>query len=266
MRGAMSTTLDFDATAAAQIDAMYSTPDVAATRIAVFRAANPKRGEKVLDIGCGPGYLLRELALAAGGEGRALGIDISEPMLAMAQRRCAGIAHVAVEKTEAGKLPAADGTFDLACALQIYAYVKELDEALAELCRALRPGGRVVILDTDFDGVVWQSADRDRMKKILAAYEQHVAWPDLPRILPSRLLRAGFQLERCEIVPMLTLSYHANTYVHGLARFIHRFVTGQAGIAVDEADAWMAEFDDLERAGAFVFAMNRFLFVARKPG
>jgi hypothetical protein len=37
------------------------------------------------------------------------------------------------------------------------------------------------------------------------------------------------------------------------------------GIAVDEADAWMAEFDDLERAGAFLFAMNRFLFVARKP-
>jgi hypothetical protein len=64
---------------------------------------------------------------------------------------------------------------------------------------------------------------------------------------------------------MLTLNYHANTYVHGLALFIHRFVTQQAGIAVDKADAWMAEFDDLERAGAFLFAMNRFLFVARKP-
>jgi arsenite methyltransferase len=261
----MATTLEFDATAAALADVIYSTPDVAATRIAVFRAANPKLGECVLDIGCGPGYLLRELALAVGGEGRVLGIDISEPMLAMAQRRCAGIVHVAIEKADAGKLPSADGTFDLACALQIYAYVKELDEALAEVSRALKPGGRVVILDTDFDGVVWQTANRDRMRKILAAFDKHVAWPDLPRILPSRLRRAGFQLDRCEIVPILTLNYHANTFVHGLARSIHRFVTERAGVAADEADAWMAEFDDLERAGAFLFAMNRFLFLARKP-
>ena len=34
----------------------------------------------------------------------------------------------------------------------------------------------------------------------------------------------------------------------------------------NEANSWLAEFDDLEQAGAFLFAMNRFLFVARKPG
>jgi ubiquinone/menaquinone biosynthesis C-methylase UbiE len=262
--GPMSTTLDFDATAAAQTDAIYSTPDVAATRIAVFRAANPKLGECVLDVGCGPGYLLRELAIAVGEKGRAVGIDISEPMLAIARRRCAGLNNVATQKTDALKIPGADGAFELACALQVYAYVGELDAALAELWRALRPGGRVIILDTDFAGVVWQSENRSRMQKILAAYEQHVAWPDLPRVMPRRLRTAGFQLERSELVPILTLSYHANTYIHGLARFIHRFVTEHAGIGVDEADAWLAEFDDLERAGAFRFAINRFLICRAK--
>jgi arsenite methyltransferase len=149
--------------------------------------------------------------------------------------------------------------------LQVYAYVKELDEALAELDRVLKPGGRIVILDTDLSGIVWQSRNRDRMRKILAAYDNHVAWPDLPRILPQRLRAAGFHLDRCEVVPMLTLNYHPNTYVHGIARFIRRFVTEHAGIAAEEADAWMAEFDDLEHEGAFLFAMNRFLFVATKP-
>jgi hypothetical protein len=103
------------------------------------------------------------------------------------------------------------------------------------------------------------------MQKVLTAYKKHVAWPDLPRILPSRLRAAGFRLERCEVVPMLTLSYHPNTFVYGIARFIHRFVTEHAGVVIDEADAWIAEFDDLERAGAFLFSMNRFLFAARKP-
>jgi hypothetical protein len=64
---------------------------------------------------------------------------------------------------------------------------------------------------------------------------------------------------------MVTLSYHPNTFVHGIARFIHRFVTEYCGVAMAEADAWLTEFDDLERAGAFLFAMNRFLFVARTP-
>lgn len=260
----MSTTLDFDAAAATQVEAIYSTPDVAATRIAVFRAANPKLGESVLDIGCGSGYLLRELGVAVGNTGRALGLDISEPMLAMAQRRCAGLTSITTEKADALRLPASDNSVDLACALQIYGYVSELDQALAELRRALKPGGRVVILDTDFESVVWQSGDRKRMQRILAAYEGHVAWPDLPRILPSRLRAAGLHLERCEIVPILTTNYHANTYVYGIARFIRRFVTEHAGIDAHEADAWMAEFDELERAGAFFFAMNRFLFVARK--
>ena len=257
----MSTTLDFDATAAAaEVDAAYSTPDVAATRIAVFRAANPKLGESVLDIGCGPGYLLRECALAVGGKGRVLGVDISEPMLAMTQQRCAGIVHVATEKADAGKIPSADGTFDLACALQIYAYVKELDEALAELCRALKPGGRAVILDTDFDGVVWQTTNRDRMQKIL-----------LPMKSTSRGLTFHVScLAGCEGLDSRSNGAKgadadaqlSREHLRSRARpFIHRFVTQQAGIAVDEADAWMAEFDDLERAGSVLFAMNRFLFV-----
>ena len=262
----MSTTLDFDVKAAADVDAIYSTPDVAATRVAVFRAVNPKRGENALDIGCGPGYLLRDLALAVGAAGRAVGVDISEPMLAMARERCDGIAGAVIENAEAGRLPAGDGSFDLACALQVYAYIKELDGALAELFRVLKPAGRVAILDTDFAGLVWQSRNRDRMRRILAAYDNHVAWPDLPRILPQRLRAADFRLDRCESVPFLTLNYHRNTYSYGIARFIHRFVTEHAGIDRQEADAWLAEFDELERAGEFMFSMNRFLFTASKPG
>ena len=163
----MSTTLNFDAAAAAETEAIYATPDIAATRIAVFRAANPRPGERVLDVGCGPGYLLRELGMAVGEKGRAVGIDLSDPMLAMAQQRCAAVVKVLTEKTDALKIPGADSTFDLACVLQVYAYVRELDDALVELYRALRPGGRAVILDTDFSGVVWESKIASVCKRYL---------------------------------------------------------------------------------------------------
>ena len=129
---------------------------------------------------------------------------------------------------------------------------------------ASESGGRAVILDTDFSGVVWESSDRKRMQRVMQAFDEHVAWPDLPRILPSRLRSAGFELSRCEAVPFVTLAYHPNTYVHGLARLIHQFVTKKAGVPADEADAWLDEFDELEKREAFFYAANRFMFVATR--
>lgn len=183
----MSTTLDFNANLAQQIEAIYATPDVAARRIAVFSAAAPRSAEKVLDVGCGPGYLTRDLALSVGPQGQVTGLDISEPMLGLAANRCAGLSQVHLAHADARKLPADDATLDLACALQVYCYVTELDEALADLHRAIKPGGRVVVLDSDFSGVVWESHDRERMRRVLEAYDAHVAWPDLPRVLPHYL-------------------------------------------------------------------------------
>jgi len=258
----MSTTLNFDADLASRVETVYATPDVAATRIAVFRAGAPRTGEKVLDVGCGPGYLTRELGLAVGPQGQATGVDISEPMLGLAKHRCAGLTQVRLESGDATKLPLEDSSIDLACGLQVYCYVKELDAALAELRRVLKPEGRAVILDTDASGFIWESRNPGRMRKFLTAFEAHAAWPDLPRTLPRRLKAAGLDVARCEAVPMVTLNYHPNTYAHGLARFIPQFVIKNAGIPGEEADAWLAEFDTLEQQSEFFFAVNRFVFTA----
>jgi ubiquinone/menaquinone biosynthesis C-methylase UbiE len=253
--------MKFDDALSQRIDAIYATPDVAATRIAVLRSAQPRTGEVALDIGCGPGYLTRELALAVGPTGSVTGIDISTSMLELAAARCRGLGQVELTEAAAADLPAPDGGFDLVCALQVLAYVEDLDGVLAGISRVLRPGGRAVILDTDFEGVVWESRDRPRMERILDAYDAHCAWPDLPRILPRHLATAGLKLRACEAVPILTTAYHPNTYVHGLARIIHGFVTGRDQSMSEEADAWLAELDDLEAAGAFFFSVNRFVFV-----
>ncbi|HWO09021.1 MAG TPA: hypothetical protein VNN80_06060, partial [Polyangiaceae bacterium] len=96
------------------------------------------------------------------------------------------------------------------------------------------------------------------------AFDAHAAWPDLPRVLPATLRRAGLELERCEAVPFVTLQYHANTYVYGVARFIHQFVIKNGGVAVEEANAWLAELDTLEAERSFFYSMNRFMFVVRR--
>ncbi len=187
-------------------------------------------------------------------------------MLTMARQRCAELPWVEFVEGDVCELPFSNEQFDGAVALQVYAYPPDLPTALAELGRVLRPGGRAVILDTDFESVVWQSRDRARMRRILEAYLPHVSHPDLPRILTPIARDAGLSVVRCQAVPIVTTSYQPNSYVYGLAHFIREYTTQAAEVSESDADDWLAEFDQLERTGAFFFSLNRYLFDLRKPG
>jgi SAM-dependent methyltransferase len=79
--------LQFDAEASHRVEATYMTPDVVEQRQAVLGALGLGPGERVIDIGTGPGLLAAELAAAVGPDGLVCGIDISDSMLALARAR-----------------------------------------------------------------------------------------------------------------------------------------------------------------------------------
>src|SRR5262245_9966301 len=172
--------LEFDEATAKQVEAAYQTPDVVEQRRATRAILALQPGEHVLDIGSGPGFLAAEMAEEVGAEGRVVGLDPSESMLAMGARRGAPVEYV---EGDALALPFADGTFDAAVATQVYEYVRDMPAALAEARRVLKPGGRLLILDTDWDSVVWHSTDRARMERVLKKWNDHLADPYLPRRL-----------------------------------------------------------------------------------
>ncbi|HEX6130803.1 MAG TPA: methyltransferase domain-containing protein, partial [Actinomycetota bacterium] len=146
--------LGFDDAVSRHIDALYRTDDAARRRRAVLDAATPAPGERVLDVGCGPGFLAAELADAVGPAGRVVGIDTSEPMLALARRRCGDRPWTEVQSGDASRLALADGDVDLAVSVQVHEYVPDVDRGLAEMARVLRPGGRAVIVATDWPSIV----------------------------------------------------------------------------------------------------------------
>ncbi|HBM89723.1 MAG TPA: methyltransferase type 11, partial [Rhodobiaceae bacterium] len=160
----MSGKIDFDAKAAKAVEAMYQTPDVVGQRIAVLEALGLAAYERVLDIGSGPGLLAEDAAKMVGPEGRVLGVDVSDAMVTMARTRCAALPQAEFITCDATKLEAADGSFDAAVSTQVYEYVDDVDKALTELHRVLKPHGRAVILDTDWDSIVWHASDAELMK------------------------------------------------------------------------------------------------------
>jgi SAM-dependent methyltransferase len=102
-------------------------------------------GGVALDVGSGPGNVTASLARAAGPDGVALGVDISEPMLARAVRAEAG-PQVGFVRADAQRLPFRDETFDAAVSIAMLQLIPKPSVALAEMVRVLRPGARLAVM------------------------------------------------------------------------------------------------------------------------
>jgi arsenite methyltransferase len=260
----MSSMLDFDEATSRHVEAVYTTPDVVQQRRVLLQTLDLRPGEHALDIGSGPGFLACEMAAAIGPEGRVVGIDPSESMLALSARRerAAGSAPVEFRAGDALALPFADESFDVAVSTQVYEYVADMPRALAEARRVLRSGGRLLVLDTDWDSIVWHCSDRERMRRVLAAWDEHLADAHLPARLAGLLRDAGLRPTLRTVVPILNAGYDPQTYSAGLIGFVSSFVTGRHGLTAQETKAWA---DDLTGLGDdYFFSLNRYVFVATK--
>ena len=240
--------LQFDEKQAKQVEQTYMTADIVEQRRATRALLALQPGERVLDIGSGPGFLADEMAAEVGPEGAVHGVDPSESMLAIARRRGTAVQYAL---GDAVSLPFEDQTFDAAIATQVYEYVPDMPAALAEARRVLKSGGRLLILDTDWDAIVWHSSDRDRMLRVLEKWNDHLADPYLPRRLPKLLRDARFALSVTTVLPILNQGTDTATLSHGVMPLIAEFVDDQE---------WKADL--LAMGEDYFFSPNRYLFVA----
>lgn len=251
----------YDAAATRQLVAVYVTPDVEQQRAQFIAALDPQPGEDILDVGCGPGFLAESIAERIGCGGHVAGVDISEPLLQFARAHCLHPETVEYRPGDAIWLPYGDARFDAAACTQVLEYVGDVDAAISELRRVVRRGGRVVVVDTDWDSIVWHSSDDERMQRILRAWERHAPHPRLPRTLAARLCHAGFRVDGQQVLPLFNPRADSNTYSHRIIDLIVGFVVGR-GATGQEAQAWAHELRRVDAQQPYFFSLNRYVFVA----
>jgi len=131
-------------------------------------------GWTVGDLGCGTGQVSRSLAPFVK---RVIAVDSSPAMLEAARARLGGLANVEMREGELESLPVADGELDAAVAFLVLHYVAEPGEALAEAARALKPGGRLLVVDMmphdreeyrQAMGHLWQGFDAGALARWMA--------------------------------------------------------------------------------------------------
>jgi ubiquinone/menaquinone biosynthesis C-methylase UbiE len=250
--------LEFSSDAAEKLIATYQTLDMVRQRDATLQRLNLNPGERVIDIGCGPGFLAKQMAAAVGPTGRVVGIDISEDLISFAIRHniSDGIEY---RIGNANALPVDAAQFDVAVSTQVIEYVPDADAALREIARVLQPHGRAFIVDTDFDSWVWHSTDTERMDRIIKGWEMHCADPRFPRTLIPRLRAAGFKIVDVEAYPMVNTTFRPGDFSFGLSQLIRDFLVTR-GFERRLLDLWLADLFEVERRNSSFFSLNRYFF------
>lgn len=145
----------------------------------LISAATIQAGSSVLDVACGTGVFARAAASVTGSSGCVVGLDLSEAMLAVARVLAPSLQW---HQGDADKLPFADALFDAVVCQFGLMFFLDRNQAVLEMWRVLRPGGRLAV-------AVWDSLDG------IPAYAAEVAlFERLAGNMAAEALRAPFVL------------------------------------------------------------------------
>ena len=256
--------MQYDDAAAERLEAVYLGPDVVAQRKDTLKRLSVREGETVLDIGSGPGFLASDLANATGPTGKVVGVDISEQMVDRATARSTQ-AWLSYSVADAAALPFEENSFDVVVSTQVAEYVPDIDAFCAGVHRVMKPGGRGVILATDWDAVCWHSEHPDRMTRVLEAFAPHCADSRLPRTLAAKLRKPGLSVEDVSYFPIINVDRYDGCYGEMVVPFIAAYVGSKGTISEGELSDWAAEQAALNERGEHFFSTGRFSFAVTKP-
>ena len=223
-------------------------------------------GDRVLDVGCGAGDDARALAELVGPTGRVTGVDVSEAMVDQARARSVGRAlPVEFRVGDICHLGLPDAAFDAARADRVFHHLDDPGRALDELVRVVRPGGRVVVSDPDFDTYVVDHPDQELTRRFLTVLAAGVARnAGVGRHLYALVVDRGLVDITVAPIHVVLTDLAVAQDVMWIGPTLERAQAAGA-ISPDAAGAWLADLEAASRAGRFFAAAFGFAVGGRKP-
>jgi ubiquinone/menaquinone biosynthesis C-methylase UbiE len=238
-----------------QLDAVDATPGAAVLRARSYELLRAAQGALVVDVGCGTGRAVAELA----DQGvRVMGIDINDQMIALARGRWPSGEFRA---GDAYALPLEDGDAMAYRADKVIHALADPGRALAEARRVLAPGGRIVVCGQDWDTFVIDSSDPELTRTIVRERAAQVPSPRAARQYRNLLLDAGF---RDMTVEVHTGVFTGGSFLPVLARLAEACCEHGA-ITRTQADGWIAEQRQRAQADRLFAAVPIFMAAATSP-
>ncbi len=230
-----------------------------------YAAMRLQSGYRVLDVGCGPGTDTLRLARLVGGTGRVIGVDYDPEMLAEANRRAAAAGledRVQHLLADAADLPFEENSFNAARSERLFQHLANPAAALAEMVRVTRPGGWIVVLETDYSTLSIESEETDLERRLARLAAEQVRSGYAARQLYRLFLQQRLASVSVEIRPQQFTSYALVRA--GWLDAVERSALERNHISEEELDRWHRSLERLEQQGAFFASLNHLLVAGRK--
>jgi SAM-dependent methyltransferase len=168
-------------------------PDIVTSRMLSTAMLHLRPGHRVLDVGCGPALDAADLAARIGPRGELVGVDASAAMIAAARQRGAGLdTPTRFEIGSAYDLPFQDASFDACRAERLFMHLAQPERALHEMRRVTRTGGRVCVVDYDFQSFLIDHPDPSTTETLVRGFADDLADGGVGRKLRRMFINAGF--------------------------------------------------------------------------
>ena len=218
-------------------------------------------GSRVLDYGCGPGFMALGMAGLVGSTGRVYGVDLNARFVADATRRGKAVSNVSYHQLEDGRIPLTDATVDRLLCKNVLEYVPDVQATLAEFRRVLEPGGRLLLIDSDWAFVVAEPWGASRTARFFAAAAAAFKEPEIGRKLRGHLRNAGFADIEVTVRGSVDTAGGSLLVLRNMASYAHAFDAADA----DEIDTMLAEAEAAVDADRYLFCLPQFLVTATRP-
>lgn len=254
---------DADAELAALVyvlDLQEALPGVQRLRDWALAVLAPQSGETAVDVGAGTGTEVRRLAELVGPSGAALGVEPHAGLRGVAEERVAGTTARFVDG-DATALPFDDASVDVLRCERVFQHLPDAAAAAREFARVLAPGGRLVVIDSDWGGQVQHPGDPAVVRRMQEAFWARTPNPFAGRLLREQLLRAGLDVDpdvgSTAVVPPLD-------GIMPLLRKNAELAVEEGAVTRDEAEALLSEFGAAAEAGHAFLAVPMFAVLGRK--
>jgi ubiquinone/menaquinone biosynthesis C-methylase UbiE len=251
---------------AAALEERAQACDQVQVNAALMNALAPVAGEQVLEVGCGSGVLCRQIAPSVVPGGKITGMDISPELLKLAQGYAVNAGLSSSIQWGAGQaevLPFQDASFDAVFAARLLLHVPDPQVVLNELVRVVRSGGRLVVMDWDFDTVALDHSDRELTRRLLHWRCDHHGgnnWSG--RQLWGQMIAT--ELVNVKVVPMVSVARHENDSLT-LSLFKAARVARDGGaISPGEYDIWVGELKSSLATGIFFASIVYFIVIGER--
>lgn len=242
------------------LDDQAALPGVVRMRRWVRDALAVRPGETAVDLGCGTGSEVVELARLVGEAGRAIGIDPNPSMLALARER-AGRARAEFVEGSAYALPVPAESVDVLRCERVYQHLDHPARATTEIARVMRSGGRVALVDSDWSTTIFHPGDPQVLAALRDRMDSAIPNPRSGRRLRGRLAEAGFVIDD---IGSEAVVWDPVTVLPMCTAIADSGVTDGV-VTVEQRDRLIADVERGIAAGDYHFSVTMFAVIAHKP-